>query len=422
VANFTDDNDDGEIDLCDVPDVLVVANGAGCIYCNDARSFVLDGATGSVHLEVPHDVSNQMTPAVGDIDGDGFVEIVALAGGAQPKLVAFSHEGALEWTSASKASSFAAGLADLDNDGDVEIYTSARIFDHQGAVTWDNTNIPHGYSPVATAADLDDDGDLEVIVGRAAYHHDGTLLWKTDALTTSTYPQVADLDDDGLPEVLMSSEEGLSVFEHDGAPKYVGKRPTGESEGVYEWYRAVNIHDFDGDGAPEFAVKSKLYYSVIEADATLKWKSLVNESSTGSGGTAFDFLGDGTAEAMYADEYTFFIFDGKGAPYMEVPRTSFTSVEYPIVADVDNDGSAEVAVVSNGSAQGNDYPAVQIVRDAQDRWVPARRIWNQHAYHVTNVREDGTIPQFETPSWELLNTFRTQAQIEGGVCKPDPEG
>jgi hypothetical protein len=62
------------------------------------------------------------------------------------------------------------------------------------------------------------------------------------------------------------------------------------------------------------------------------------------------------------------------------------------------------------------------VRDADDRWVPARRIWNQHAYHVTNVREDGTIPQFEKPSWELLNTFRTQAQTEGGVCKPDPEG
>jgi hypothetical protein len=41
---------------------------------------------------------------------------------------------------------------------------------------------------------------------------------------------------------------------------------------------------------------------------------------------------------------------------------------------------------------------------------------------VTNVREDGTIPQFEAPNWETLNTFRTQAQFEGGVCKPEPEG
>ncbi len=66
---------------------------------------------------------------------------------------------------------------------------------------------------------------------------------------------------------------------------------------------------------------------------------------------------------------------------------------------------------------------LQVIRDAEDRWVPARRIWNQHTYHVTNVREDGTIPPQEPKHWDLLNTFRTQAQIDGGgVCKPPPEG
>ena len=65
-------------------------------------------------------------------------------------------------------------------------------------------------------------------------------------------------------------------------------------------------------------------------------------------------------------------------------------------------------------------PAVQVIRDETDRWVPARRVWNQHTYHVTNVREDGTIPTFEAPHWLELNTFRTQAQVEinGDVCEP----
>ncbi len=46
-----------------------------------------------------------------------------------------------------------------------------------------------------------------------------------------------------------------------------------------------------------------------------------------------------------------------------------------------------------------------------------------YPYHVTNVKEDGTIPQFEKPHWQNLNTFRTNAQIEnGGVCKPKPQG
>lgn len=66
---------------------------------------------------------------------------------------------------------------------------------------------------------------------------------------------------------------------------------------------------------------------------------------------------------------------------------------------------------------------MQVIRDVEDRWIQARRIWNQHTYHVTNVREDGTIPQNEPPSWELLNTYRTNAQIENdGVCIPDPQG
>ena len=62
---------------------------------------------------------------------------------------------------------------------------------------------------------------------------------------------------------------------------------------------------------------------------------------------------------------------------------------------------------------------MQVIRDKMDRWIQARRIWNEHAYHVTNVREDGTIPMIEAPSWQRLNTFRTNAQINGaGVCTP----
>ena len=127
---------------------------------------------------------------------------------------------------------------------------------------------------------------------------------------------------------------------------------------------------------------------------------------------------------MYADETNLYIFDGSGSPLLTVPRSSGTIIEYPVVADVDNDGSAEIVVVSNESFVGNQTaPLVQVIRDVDDRWIQARRIWNQHTYHVTNVREDGTIPQMEPPSWELLNTYRTNAQIEnGGVCVPDPEG
>src|SRR5690606_39024025 len=102
------------------------------------------------------------------------------------------------------------------------------------------------------------------------------------------------------------------------------------------------------------------------------------------------------------------------------PRASWTQAENPVVADVDNDGSAEIVVVSNRGYSNSMQPVVQVLRDAEDRWIPARRIWNQHAYHVTNVREDGTIPQQQVPHWTSLNTIRTQAQVSasGSVCVP----
>jgi hypothetical protein len=124
---------------------------------------------------------------------------------------------------------------------------------------------------------------------------------------------------------------------------------------------------------------------------------------------------------MYADEDSLFVYDsGDGSTLLEIPRSSGTLIEYPVVADIDNDASAEILVTSNVSWKNmQTAPLIQAVRDTEDRWIQARRIWNQHTYHVTNVREDGTIPQFEAPNWETLNTFRTNAQIEGGgVCIP----
>src|SRR5690606_31081094 len=56
--------------------------------------------------------------------------------------------------------------------------------------------------------------------------------------------------------------------------------------------------------------------------------------------------------------------------------------------------------------------------DAQDLWVSARRIWNQHAYHVTNVTEGGMIPRIEPESWKpyngrIYNTYRSNPRSFG---------
>jgi len=433
VANLTDDDGNGSIDLCDIPDLVVTVTpsffqlGVGSMYA-------LDGATGTEHFRFDGTVDPSVTPALGDIDQDGLPEIIAahyeMAGlNPQDRLVAFEHDGSLKWTSPvafpyTEAVYGAIALADLDNDARVEIVLGTRVFDDGGALIFAAPEVyPQGAGHATAAADLDDDGDLEVVLGHAAYHHDGTVYYRNEGMATG-YPQIANLDDDPEPEVLFLNVNGITVLEHDGEVKLEALTPTGDPPEGLTWVKPATVHNFDGDSAEEFATGSANNYTVYEPEATIRWQAPVSDQSGSAAGTAFDFLGDGSAEAMYADEHTLFIYDGSGVPYLDVPRSSGTLIEYPVVADIDDDHSSEIVVVSNfdPSTGGSTAPTVQVIRDKEDRWIQARRIWNQHTYHVTNVREDGTIPQHERPSWKLLNTYRTNAQIEdGGPCMP-PEG
>ena len=379
VANLTDDNGDGAIDLCDIPDIVIVASPNIGV---DGHIYVLDGATGTLHFKIPTPVSSIITPALGDIDGDGLPEIVT-ANISYP--LAFEHDGALKWTATEQwLSSFigAIALADVDNDGDVEILAGDRLYDHEGAQLWVAPGGPAPF-PSSTAADLDGDGDLEIVIGHTAVHHDGTLYYMADI--QPGFPQVADLDGDGQPEVLVTNPGGLTLLEHDGTIKYEDLRPTGDPGGDLVWVRPATVHDFDGDGVAEFAVSSGNNYTTYRGDASILWQTPVSDNTGVAAGTAFDFLGDGIAEAMYADEHTMFVFGASGEPLLQIPRTSVTGTEYPVVADVDNDGSAEIVVVSNEYLEEPPSPTVQVIRDKMDRWIQARRIWNQHTYHVTNV-------------------------------------
>lgn len=81
---------------------------------------------------------------------------------------------------------------------------------------------------------------------------------------------------------------------------------------------------------------------------------------------------------------------------------SLTGWESPVVADIDNDGIADIIVVSSDPAD----PGVRIFTD--DAWPDARSMWNQFNYRITNVEVNGIIPPVEPYHWLLYNTCRAQ--------------
>ena len=158
-----------------------------------------------------------------------------------------------------------------------------------------------------------------------------------------------------------------------------------------------------------------------------------DDSSRMTSSSVFDFNGDGAAEVVYNDECEFRVYDGVSGHvwYAEVSR-SRTGIENPVVADVDNDGNAEVVTGMNTAVNDrcDDDPVVnghrvpigpngiRVWGDPTDTWVSSRRIWNQQSYHVTNVTEGGGVPAHAPESWAELNgrtynTYRSQPRSFG---------
>jgi hypothetical protein len=420
VANLTDDNNDGVIDLCDTPDIIVTVTA----FPAPGHIYVLDGATGSLHFMIPTAVTWSINPAIGDIDDDGIPEIIAAVGegfGGPSSAIAFEHDGTVKWQSAAAVMHSQGGaitLADLDNDGDVEISMDKLILDHLGntVATLPEAGFADNFTTVA--ADLDGDGDLEVVIGANAYHHDGTTLLHQPrprprlrpGRQPRRRPRARDHDQQlrrphparahrrhQVPDI--SPRRRPLVVSPRHRPRLRRRRRLRGRHQRVQQLRHVRGRrhrqlDRQGPGRQRLGRRHRLRLRrqrrrrghVRRRDQPLRLRRQ------------------------------------RPAPAL-VPRSAKTLAEYPVVADVDNDGSAEIVVVSDsGFQQQPNRPTVQVIRDIEDRWIQPRRIWNQHTYHVTNVREDGKIPQFEKPWWQKLNTFRTNSQIEGGeICLPPPQ-
>ena len=409
-----------DLDLDSFPEIVFLTSTfqSGQAAFDTLRA--ISGVDGSEVWAVRHPGINPAAGvAVGDIDLDGYPEIIASLSNPPNKLVAFEHDGTFKWESDQVWGNVGLGsasIANLDQKGSPEIIIGANALDNKGKLLWrgdtdggegigENSSASiQGSGPLSIVADLDLDGSPEVVAGKSAYRANGDLYWNAN-IGSDGFPAVGNFDADPFPEIVLVSTGHVLLLEHTGEVIWATSVPF-EGRGG-----APTVADVDGDGEPEIGVAGATRYSVYETDGSLKWDTLIQDGSSHvTGSSVFDFEGDGSAEIIYGDELFLRIYRGSdGMELFKLPKGSGTAYELPVIADVDADGNAEIIAAANNVPFGNEK-GIFVIGDANDTWVGTRKIWNQHAYHITNVNDDGTIPAIEANSWEVHNTYRLNAQ------------
>jgi hypothetical protein len=420
VARTHDTNGDGKIDQNDIPDVIFVAYWEGGSDYDDGILRIISGKDGSDVVAVT-DPLYRLTGfgnlAVGDINGDGNVEIVApkFRGG----LIAFAHDGTPMWTlSYSVPGTVDFGgpvIVDLHGNGHPVIIAAGRVISGSGTLLWQTSNgYVGGSHPTGSggiAVDLDNDGHMAVLFGASAFSADGHLLWQNSTVGDGVDAIGRFNLDDPYPEIVVVSHGKVSLLDHTGQLIWGPVALPGGGIGG-----APVVADLDGDGIPEIGVAGSSRYTVFNHDGSIRWVGTTHdETSQCTSSTVFDFFNDGRKEVAYGDQAYLRIYDGvTGAVLWQIQNSSGTAYELPVLADIDASGQASLLVVSNywGGRYAGATTGIRAFTDQNDNWPGTRQIWNQLSYHIDNVNDDGSIPLHEAPSWLTHNTYRLNAKTD----------
>lgn len=423
---------------------------------------------------------------IGDVNYDGYAEIFLVRGnstlesltydtvlqqwGAQ--YTAIDPVGYLVWDGAGFSYNgyrWTPGLADFNGDGVTEVYLGNQIFSSYGLVKITEGGLGNStgqivrrYAPsgdslsesaLPVAADVLPDNfcpscdGLELVCGNTVYALDFsdpftcvmTIAAQAPAGLYDGYTSVADFNNDGQLDVIVNSGNPTDMNTGNEGRIYVWDPRTQTQIGnTYFVGQSVNypnttnrggrpsVADFDGDGELEIAVGGASILILIDNDMTELWghitKDLSSDQTTASG---FDFNGDGPVEVAYRDEDSLFIFDGAtGTTLAKFPCGSGTWLDYPVIADVNGDGHANIVCLCNdypGGLYPSGHPSsgfaqfgrLVAFKGVNNDWVPTRKVMNQHSYSVVNVNDNLTIPrqQQNTALIPELNAFLNQTLI-----------
>lgn len=414
--SIVDLNDDG------VPEIL----RGGIVLDNMGR--LLDGTSLGLHL-----YSVGLFAVVVDVDDDGLAEFV-------------SGDGVWQWDTLTNSWVAESYVTTAQLRGHVAL---ADFGDFPGAAAW----------PAGTP-------EVVVISSGAARVQtlDGTVVFGPVTLPMGGNggpPTIGDFDGDGRPEFASAGASAYTVFDLDCDAASIGTCASGTTTGVLWSQRSQDmssnvtgssIFDFEGDGAAEAVYGDECFIRVYDGESGDVLFSQARSSCTWYENPVIaDVDGDFNAEIVIGDNYNCGDADsGRDCTLFGLgPRQ--TDPIFPglrcmegedclsgvcdeglcrCTADTEccaGDGCASAAFVcevppAGTAGTGNTCRAsrpigtlgIRVFRDSLDRWVRSRPVWNQHAYFVTNVGDNGEIPRTSTAvsNWSDpdLNNFRQNVQ------------
>jgi len=337
-------------------------------------------------------------------------------------------------------------------------------------------------TPGATAADFDPtklDGIAEV-VGTNAEAAPGKVSIYTltgqevmSVVTTPepgvpgvTYegggpPTIGDFDHDGFPEVGIAGATRFRIFDFDcknGGAGCEGPfvRWSQRSQDASSRQTTASLFDFDGDGQAEAVYADECFLRVYDGKTGEVLFSSYRTSST--------WLENAVIADVDKDDNTEIVVNSASAVICPAGDTSGKPYVDPLHKGVrcDDDtgcvggamcmggycrcasdaqcdaGTTCVAPLAGTAGTGNVCRAtnpnnkdtaggVKVLRDRLDRWASSRPMWNQHAYSITNINDDGTIPKTSAwmQNWKQpgLNNYRANVQGKTGFTDyPDITG
>lgn len=272
-------------------------------------------------------------PAFADIDGDGIDEIFTEEEDGQ--LHGYRADGAPlpGWP----ATTFVGGqerhtpaIADLDGDGRPEIITAS------GSVSPDGVFL-------------------------LAYHADGTLLSGFPVSFSGhadTFPVVGDVDGDGQPDIVVAgrvgSGDGAYIFSANGALERTILASGRVANGT-----ALALADLDGDGLPEIIMQTDTVVNIWKGDGTRfpGWPILIGSGAwlKNAGPVVGDVDGDGQPDIVvlalqsfgHAGDLLVFRANGTLLPGFPLRLGGLGSAAVPAIADLDLDGRNDIIVASD---------------------------------------------------------------------------